>query len=394
MKPKYIVVLLKELKECLRDKRALALLAVFIFMYPLLIGYMLNEMVKKSTKPEREGIELVVIGGQQAPTLMTLLKQKNVQVKDSPDLQEEAIGELLRNRKAVAVLRLHAKYAEDYQAMRPARVELWYDSAIDKGRKLDDIESTLQKYGNTIAGARLLAHGVSPVALTPVTVQKYDTGTSATRSGTFIGALLGMLFIPAFMFCLSIAVDSTAGERERRSLEVLMAQPASSGDLIGGKMLAGAVLSFVGLALELSIAHGMLKWLPLEEIGLSWRLSHFDLALVILSSAALCVFAAAFEIALAMNAKSFKEAQSTVSIALLLPMLPAFAVPMMELATGDWMYMVPVLSNITLLRELAKGTEVGAMAFVMTFASAAIPALACYLYSTTRLKSEKYVLAV
>lgn len=394
MKPKYLVVFFKEIKECLRDRRALMLLALFIFMYPILIGYMLNKMVERSTKPEREGIELVVIGGQQAPTLMAQLKQKNVQIKDSPDLSEEAIGDLLRQRKAVAVLRLHAKYAQDYEAMRPARVELWYDSAIDKGRKLDDIETTLQKYSNTIAGARLLAHGVSPVALSPVTVQKYDTGTSASRSGTLIGTLLGILFIPAFMFCLSIAVDSTAGERERRSLEVLMAQPASSVDLVGGKMLAGAAISFVGIILELSIAHGMLKVLPLEEIGLSWRLSSFDLALVLLASASLCAMASAFEIALAMNAKSFKEAQSTVSIALLVPMIPAFAVPMMELTTADWMYMVPVLSNNTLLRELAKGTEVGPMAFVMTFLSAAIPALACFWFSVTRMKSEKYVLAV
>jgi sodium transport system permease protein len=394
MKPKYLVVLIKELREALRDKRALALLAVFIFMYPALIGYMLNESVKRATKPEREGIELIVIGGQQAPTLMTQLKQKNVQIKDMPDMQEDAIGNLLRDRKGVAVLRLHAKYAEDYQNMRPARVELWYDSAIDKGRKLDDIETVLRTYSNSIAGARLLAHGVSPVALSPVTVQKYDTGTSASRSGTLIGAMLGMLFIPAFMFCLSIAVDSTAGERERRSLEVLMAQPASSLDLIGGKMLAGAALSLVGLVLELTIAHGMLKVLPLEEIGMSWRLSHVDLSLVLLATSALCVFASAFEIALAMNAKSFKEAQSTVSIALLLPMLPAFAVPMMELTTGDWMYMVPVLSNITLLRELAKGTDVSTMAFFMTFLSAALPAAACLWFSVSRLKSEKYVLAV
>jgi sodium transport system permease protein len=394
MKPKYLVIFFKELKEALRDKRALALLAVFIFMYPALIGYMLNEMVKKATKPEREGIELVVIGGHQAPTLMAQLKQRNVQIKDAQDMQEEAIGELLRNRKAVGVLRLHAKYADDYQAMRPARVELWYDSAIDKGRKLDDIESVLQSYSNSIAGARLLAHGVSPVALSPVTVQKYDTGTSASRSGTVIGALLGMLFIPAFMFCVSTAVDSTAGERERRSLEVLMAQPARALDLVGGKLLAGAVLSFVGLVLEMSIAHGLLKAMPLEEIGLSWRLSHLDLGLVLLATIPMCVFASAFEIALAMNAKSFKEAQSTVSIALFLPMLPAFAVPMMELPTADWMYMVPVLSNITLLRELAKGTDVGGMAFLMTFLSAALPAAACFAFSTFRMKSEKYVLAV
>ena len=82
------------------------------------------------------------------------------------------------------------------------------------------------------------------------------------------------------------------------------------------------------------------------------------------------------EIALAMNSKSYKEAQSVLSIFALVPLLPGLAVSMMELETNTWMYAVPMLSNQTLLRELAKGQEMGMLPFAMTFLSSLLPALA------------------
>jgi sodium transport system permease protein len=112
----------------------------------------------------------------------------------------------------------------------------------------------LAAYGANIASARLLAHGVSPATLAPVQVQRYDTGTNASRSATVIGGILGALFIPAFMCGMSAAVDSTAGERERRSLEVLMAQPARAWELVVGKWLAAACWP-VRRHLELVLAH-------------------------------------------------------------------------------------------------------------------------------------------
>jgi sodium transport system permease protein len=394
MKPKFLVIFIKELRETLRDKRALGLLALFIFMYPAMVGLGLGKLIDRSTTPEREGIEVMVIGAAQAPTLMALLKQKNVNVTASPALSDEAIAAVLRDKKVVAVLKLSDKFSDNYAAMRPARIDLWFDSASDGGRKQRDVEEVLRNYSTNIAGARLLAHGVSPATLSPVQVQRFDTGTNASRSATFIGAMLGSFFIPAFIFCLSSAVDSTAGERERRSLEVLLAQPARPVDLIVGKWLAAGALSVIGVTLELSMAHGVLKWLPLEEIGMSWRLTSVDLLLVCIATIPLSLFAAAFEIALAMNAKSFKEAQSTVSFAVMLPMVPMIVVPMLELKTATWMYLVPVLSNQTLLRELAKGQAIGALPFILTFGSAMLIALACIWWASWRMKSERYVLTV
>jgi sodium transport system permease protein len=392
-RPKFLIVFLKELRESLRDKRSLALLALFTLMYPTMLAFLLNQWIERAHRPEREGIELAVIGAERAPTLMAQLKQKNITVHPIAPLDEEGIARLLRSRKLAAVLRLPERYVDDYQAMRPAHIELWFDSAANQdGRR--DIEDVLHAYESNIASARLLAHGVSPATLAPIRLQRYDTGSNAARSAGLIGSILGFLFFPAFVVGMSAAVDSTAGERERRSLEVLMAQPVPARDLVVGKWLAAAALAIIGVTLELLLAHAILSWMPLEEIGLSWRVTWGDLALVCLASLPLSLFAAALQVAMAMNARSFKEAQSVLSIVTLLPMAPGIAASMLELKPAMWMYFVPMLSNQTLLRETARGGELGPLPFVLTFACSLLAALLAVAFASRRMRSERYVLSV
>ncbi|MFC5478038.1 ABC transporter permease [Massilia suwonensis] len=394
MKPAFLTVFLKEMRETLREKRTVALLVLFTLMYPVMFGVLMQQLIDRATRSEREGIELAVIGASQAPTLMAQLKQKNITVRESAAMDEPAIEALLQKGKVAGVLRLSDKFTENYTAMRPARVELWYDSAAEKNGQRREVEDVLEAYGANVASARLLAHGVSPATLAPIQVQRYDTGTNASRSAGLIGGMLSMLFFPAFFCGMSAAVDSTAGERERRSMEVLMAQPARAWEIVTGKWLMAGALALAGLTLELLLAHVVLGWLPLEELGMSWSLSWLDITLVCVVGLPLALLAAALQIALAMNAKSFKEAQSTLSIVLLLPMLPGVVVSMMELKTSLWMYAVPMLSNQTLLREVSKGVEVGALPYVLTFLSAALPTIAIVAFASWRMKSERYVLAV
>jgi len=394
MKPRFLTICLKELRETLREKRTVGLLVLFTVMYPVMFGVLMQQLIDRATRSEREGIELAVIGAGKAPTLMAQLKQKNITVRESAALDEPAIEALLQKGKVVGVLRLSDKFTENYAAMRPARVELWYDSAAEKNGQRREVEDVLEAYGANVASARLLAHGVSPATLAPIQVQRYDTGTNASRSAGLIGGMLSMLFFPAFFCGMSAAVDSTAGERERRSMEVLMAQPARAWEIVTGKWLMAGTLALAGLTLELLLAHVVLGWLPLEELGMSWSLNWLDITLICVVGLPLALLAAALQIALAMNAKSFKEAQSTLSVVLLLPMLPGVVVSMMELKTSLWMYAVPMLSNQTLLREVSKGVEVGALPYVLTFLSAALPTLAVVAFASWRMKSERYVLAV
>jgi sodium transport system permease protein len=393
-KPKFLIVFFKELRETLRDPRALGLLALFIALQPVIVGFALNMLIDRAGRPEREGIAVTVAGGAQAPSLMALLKQRNVTVTPVERMSDEQISAVLTARKAVAVLRLSDSYGKNYQEMRPAQIELWFDSAQDSNAKRRELEQMLAEYSSSVASARLLAHGVSPAVLNPVQLQKYDAGTAASRSAVILGTMLATLFIPAFALSLSASIDSTAGERERRSLEVLLAQPARTVDLIGGKWLAASTLAAAGITIELLFAHGILSWLPLEEIGISWRISTAEILMVSLLTVPLSLFAAALQMALAMNARSFKEAQTVLSFVLLIPMIPMIVVPVLGLKTADWMYFVPVLSNQTLLGELAKGQGISLLAASATFFSSLLPALAAVGFASWRMRSEHYVLSV
>jgi sodium transport system permease protein len=203
-----------------------------------------------------------------------------------------------------------------------------------------------------------------------------------------------MFFVTSFIFCMNTAMDTTAGERERRSLEVLLAQPVKPFDLIVGKWLATASLAVVGLTLELLVAHLILTWMPLEELGMSWRVGLPLLLGMIATAIPLCLFAAAFEIALAMNAKTFKEAQTMMSFALLLPMLPAVLIPMLDLRHALWMYAVPIVSNQTLMLEVAKGQAVGVLPYLLTTGSSLLGTALAIGFATWRLRSENYVIGV
>ncbi|MBV8634370.1 MAG: ABC transporter permease [Burkholderiaceae bacterium] len=391
---KFSVVLRKELREAFRDRRALGVLLLIVVIYPMMLWVALHKIIDLAVKGEHENISLVVIGAPQVPTLVSLLEQKNIKVTARDDMNENDITELLSQREVMAVIKVGSKFTDSYNNMRPARIEFWFDSANDQPSKLRRVETVLHNYNAMIASSRLLAHGVSPAALTPIQLQSYDTATNASRSVQFLGALLGIFFAASFFFCLNTAMDTTAGERERRSLEILLAQPIPSLQLIMGKWLATASLAIIGLTLELTVAHLILIFMPLEEIGMSWRMSWPMLYGMTACAIPLCLFAAAFEIALAMNAKTFKEAQTMMSFAVILPMIPTIVVPMLDLNTATWMYAVPVLANQTLLLETAKGQTIGILPYVLTIGSSMAAALLAIGFAAWRLKSEKYVLGV
>lgn len=395
MSARFMVVLRKELTDAVRDRRALGMILLFVVMYPAVLWFTLHNMIGKANEADRERIEIVVLGGAQVPTLLAELAQRNVVADLRDGMTEAQIDDLLRQRRHIAVIRVPASFSADYQAMRPAPIELWYDSSADfQPAKLRRLELLARQYNNQIAQARLLAHGVSPVALMPIELRQYDIASRASRSVSLVGILLGSFFAAAFFFALNTAMDTTAGERERRSLEVLLAQPAHPFDIVAGKWLATATLSAIGLTLELVAAHVILKWMPLEEIGMSWQLGWPTLLAVCAVSVPLCLFAAALEIALAMNARSFKEAQALMGFVMLVPLLPAIVVPTLGVTSAAWMYLVPVLANQTLLSELAKGQAVGFLPFLLTAGVALLAALLAVAFAARRLKSERYVLSV
>jgi sodium transport system permease protein len=173
-----------------------------------------------------------------------------------------------------------------------------------------------------------------------------------------------------------------------------MAQPMRARDLVVGKWLAASLLAAGGLALELVVAHGVLSRLPLEEIGMSWRLGLPMLALVIAAALPLCLFVGALQVAMAMNSKTFKEAQASASIVAMLPVAPLVIIPMLGMGTQWWMHAVPVLSNQLMLQALASGQAFAPLPWLLTCAPPLLLAAAAVGFATHRMRSEQYVMGI
>jgi sodium transport system permease protein len=135
-------------------------------MYPVMFGVLMQQVIERSTRAEREGVDLAVIGASRAPTLMAQLKQKNITVIDTAPMDEAAIETLLQKGKVAGLLRLDGEVSpRAMPTMRPAKIELWYDSASRRTvrSQRDSRGSAVEAYSSAnVAGARLLAHGVSP----------------------------------------------------------------------------------------------------------------------------------------------------------------------------------------------------------------------------------------
>ncbi len=387
------IVLHKELRDALRDRRSLRTLALMTLLYPLLMWAALNNTIERKARSENEQIRIGVSGAAQAPQLLARLAQAGVTVEAVDAVDEAALQQAVSGGRHAAVVRLPADFAVRYAAQEPARLELWHDSVSARPAQLETVTAALHAYGRETSAARLTSQGLSLAHLSPVLVERFDIATPATRAGRHIAVLFGIFFLTVFYFGMDIAIDSSAGERERRSLEILLAQPIRGVDLIVGKWLAAAVFCAAGLALEFIAGHFMLQTLPLENIGLAWQVDALDLTLLYLIALPLCLLAPALQIAIALNSRSFKEAQSSMMLVLVVALIPAF-VPALELEPQAWWYRVPLLAEQTLLLDMARDGAVTAINAATAMSISLALAAACIAFAARRLASERYVINV
>lgn len=347
------VVMMKELVDLLRDRRTLA---ISLFVGPLLIVGLIvgmGSVVQKKTATRMEKtLDLPVIGAEQAPNLMAWLRQYNIEPKSAPDAPEERI----RHQDEDIILRVSPSYAEDWRAGKPALVEILHDSTRDDAQiPLARVTAVLQGYGQQVGALRLLSRGVSPAVGMPVMVARTDLATPSSRVGQALSFLPYFLIMSAFLGGAYLIIDATAGERERQSLEPLLATPASREALMSGKILAATVFGLTSLLLML-IAFKVAFLLAPGGIKVDVSLLAMGKLLVILLPTVL--FGAALLTLIAASVKSVKEAQSYMSLLILLPMLPTFYLMVSPAKNELWQTTVPFLAQNQLIMKVLRGEMV------------------------------------
>ena len=355
-------VFAKEFLENLRDRRTLlsALLLGPLFG-PLLFGLMVSRMLDQSVAESDEPLTLTVSGAEHAPGLIGFLEAHGVKLKKTTLAENEARA-AVRAGRAQVVLVIPADYAPRFTAATPAPVMLVADSADSQTRKISNrARLVLGSYASTISQLRLQIRGVSPLLAVPVAVNEVDVATPTGRAVVVLGFMTYFVLVAVLMGGLYLAIDSTAGERERGSLEALLSLPVARSSLVGGKILATCAYMCFSLALSLTAFVCVFRFVPLEKLGMSANLGagtaliFFAICLPFVPlGAALMTFVASFT-------RSYREAQTYLTTVLLVPTLPIAFASIYSLKTHRSLMLIPSLSQHLLMTSVLKDEPVAAL---------------------------------
>lgn len=358
---KLFIVFAKEFIENLRDRRTLFSALLFGPLFgPLLFGTMVSRMLHESVAESDEVLTITISGAERAPHLDEFLESRGVKLKRMP-LTLEGAREAVRRGASPLVLLVPADYPPRFREGAPAPLLLVADSSDSQTRRgVERVRMLLGAYGSDIAQRRMQARGVSPLAAMPVAVNDIDVTTPTGRAVVVLGFMTYFILFAMLMGGLYLAIDATAGERERGSLEALLSLPVARGALVGGKILATCAYMALSLAINLGAFVLVLRFVPLEQFGMSANLD----AGTALEFFAICLpfipLGAALMTLVASFTRSYREAQTYLTSVLLVPTLPIAFASIYSLKTRSVLMLVPSLSQHLLMTSVLKDEPIAA----------------------------------
>ena len=382
------VVLRKEWTDAIRDRRSLLSALVFPLAMPLLLGVMLATFVEEGAW---RGVHRVgIAGAANAPTLAAYLRNRGLELEPVGETLRSA-GEAVSRDAVSAALVIPDDYGERFERGVPAKVHLVFDSSSRSLGALTALQRHVVEYSSEIGGLRLLARGLDPRLVAPLEVEQTDVATPSDRAASLLLMVPFFLVLATFVGGMHVAIDVTAGERERGSLEPLLVNPVPRTSIVAGKWIVAAVFALGSGALTAICCLLVLRFSPLAEIGLRFRITGSTLVGIALGVGPLALFSSALQTLVASFARSFREAQTYVAILLLLPLIPGLWLTLYPPEFYGWEYAIPVLSQIQILNDAFGGTPL----FLSEIALATVVASTCTLLAvlaTARLFSRERII--
>lgn len=386
-----LTVFLKEVRENLRDRRTLT--SAFLtgplltpLMFVMLINFTINRQLDKAEQP----LKVPVIGAQYAPNLIKALTEGGVVPQPAIADPEAAV----RNQDIDLALRIRADYPKAWRAGEPVQVELIYDSSQrDASTPVDRVTALIERYGRMQGAMRLVARGLSPTTAMPVRVAKRDQATAQSRAVLLFNMLPYLFVLTIFIGGMYLAIDLTAGERERQSLEPLFANPVARWKIFLGKLAAICAFSATSLVICLVAFAVIGRFLPAEKLGMALDLGPAFAVRVLLLQLPLIVLLAALQSMVAAFAKSYREAQTYLSLLMLVPILPSVVLMIVPLKPQNWMYAVPLLGQHMGILDLVRGSGVSTLHLLLCLGGSALAALAATGVTIALYRSERLAIS-
>ena len=382
-----LVVFLKECRESLRDRRVLInTLLLGPLLGPLLFLLLVQLVVGRELEKSEQPLPVVVIGAERAPELIGALRTMGM--RQLPPVADPELA--VREQRVDLCLRVGADFGANWRAGRPAQVELIYDSSRREAQAdAERLRAMLEGYGRRNGALRLLARGLSPGLATPLVVAARDTATSQARGALLFAMLPYMLVLTIFIGGIWLAIDSTAGERERASLEPLFINPVPRDRILLGKLMATAAFSLASLVLGLLAFLVAGHFMPTAELGLSLALGARFIAVALPMLLPLVLLVCVTQVLISAFARSVREAQTYLGLAQLVPLIPSVILSVVPVKAQLWMYAVPLLGQQLALMRLLRAEPVAGITLALSALATLLAVIVLFLLARRSYESER-----
>ena len=381
------VVYLKELRDALRDRRtAIMILVASIVTGPLTL-VLLAQFVA-GLEEKAAVLKVRISGAEHAPQLVNFLKRNDVEIEVAPADYDARV----RDGRMDAVIVVPEDFDERMLAGDTADVEIVYDdSRTESGPAIRQAERLLQSFNRESGTLRMMARGISPDLAEPVKVDRVNTATPRQKGALVLFLIPMFAILSPLLGGMAVAIDSTAGERERGSLEPLLANPVPTSRFVAGKWLAAWTLASLVSVLTLSgfvVAALLYAQKKLEALGSFGPIELVQFIAIMIPFAAMT---SALQVLICTYGRSYREAQTYVSYLFTLVSFVPLVVLFSGMKDAAWQRMVPVLGPQMTLSRIIRGDAVAAADYLVPAAIAAVIAAACLLAVARLLREERIV---
>jgi sodium transport system permease protein len=388
----FVTVFRKELRDFVRDRRTF-LMALLLgpLVYPLLMLGMGKLMEARVSTQLEKPLEIPVVGADYAPNLIAFLATQDIRIKAPPKDLVAAI----RNQDEDVALVIAPDFGEDWRAGRPAKVEIVADTTrTNADVPVERLRAALNGYSRQVGALRLVARGLNPSLTQSVAVAQRDVATPEAKQGRLMSIILPLILVLfAFMGGANLTMDVTAGERERQSLEPLLATPVSRASLVSGKMAAAGLIGVASVVLTL-LSFKLTAALSTSAMASALDVSFPAIGRMLLVLAPMVLIGTALLTFISAGAKSMKEAQSHMVWLMFMPMLPSYALMAYPLKDQDlWQYAVPFLSQNQMLVKATRGETASPEQWAIYLGCAFALAAALWIAAIWRYRQEKLAIS-
>ena len=383
-------VLRKEIRDTLRDRRAVISSLSGALFGPAIFAVFMNFAVERTIDQGEVVIEIPVLNAADAPNLVAYLGEHLIEVEEAAFDSREKLRASIRRGETEVGLVIDRQFGEAFSEGKAARVWVVSDRANAAAQTaVARVRGALRSYSRLVGELRLQLRGVEPAVARPLAILNDDVSTPSGRSVLLLGAFTYFLLFACFLGGLHVAVDSTAGERERGSLEPLLTLPVSRGALVAGKFAATAFFMAVSLGIGIAAFAVAVDFLPLAEVEMDADLGLAECAMAFAVLVPVAILGAGLLNAVTAFTKSFKEAQSYSGIAMLLPTLPILLIILNPMQPTIPMMLVPSLSQHLLITSIVKAESIDPLFFAVSATSTVLIGALFGLLAMWRYRSEK-----